>query len=270
MTYESVHAWNWSRIKHLADSPAHFQHALTAPDQSTQPKAFGTATHILAFEPDLFDARCAIWTEGARRGKAWEDFKAQNAGKLIFKPDEIDVCVQMADAVRRHPLVQLYLNGGAFERPVYWTDAATGLNCKAKPDWLLPGRRVLVDLKTTRSTHPRQFGAQAAKMKYHCQLAHYRNGVEADLGWKPEKVLIVAVESAPPNDVGVFQLDEETLWIGHCEVQELLAKLRYCLQTNRWPGRCEQEQALQLPAWVYGADDDESDADALGITVTEE
>ena len=259
---------NWSTLKALRDSPAHYRRQLVNPMKQTPAMALGRATHTLVFEPQKFEAEYIIWDGGDRRGKAWLDFKAEHEGKTIFKPAEIDVAVEIADAVRRHPLVQPYLVDGVFEEPVYWTDPDTGLECKAKPDWVQPKRRVLVDLKTTQSTHGRRFGAQAARLGYHLQCAMYAMGVEADLGWKPDEVCIIAVESEAPYDVAIFEIDSETLMIAEVEVKELMMQLLACRRANSWPGRYIEKQALQLPAWVYGSDD-EDDPESFGLALQE-
>jgi exodeoxyribonuclease VIII len=264
--YSKIDGVNWSLLKHLRDSGLAYQHALQNPREDTEALALGRLTHTLVFEPALFASEYVIWEGGTRRGKEWEAFKAENEGRTIFKPDEIDTAVQMAEAVKRHPLVQPYLDGGEFEATIQWTDDSTGLKCKARPDWLQPHRRALVDLKTTRSIEARYFGNAAARFGYHCQLAHYQAGVRAALGWSPEVVALVAVEKVAPYDVAVFRLMEDDLYAGASEVAELLQKLRAYTDAQTWPGRYVEEQALQLPAWLF-LDDEEVDADGLGLSV---
>ena len=144
-----------------------------------------------------------------------------------------------------------------------WSDPVTGLPCKCRTDWTIPTERVLIDFKSTRSIEGRRFGAEAARFGYHLQLAHYRNGVRHSQGWFPKRVLLVAAEKTAPHDVAVFELDNDTLDIAEVEVQSLLLALAGHRAANQWPGRYSEEQALQLPAWVYG-NDDEDDAAADG------
>jgi exodeoxyribonuclease VIII len=263
--YRLLAGVNWSSLKYLRESALLYRYRLGVPDEDTPSMALGRATHALVFEPETFERDFAIWEGGRRQGKEWEAFRDAHVNQTIFKPDEIELAAQMAEAVRRHPLVQPYLTGGLFEHPIRWTDGATGLLCKAKPDWLIAERRILLDLKSARSIDARRFGAFSARLGYHCQLAHYRNGVTAALGWRPERVLIVAVENEPPHDVAVFELDEEALYVGEQEVQELLAMLRACRTADQWPGRYTEEQALQLPAWLFN--DDEEDQGSFGLAL---
>lgn len=250
--YFAIDALNWSTLKNMRDSPAHYRYRLGDPIEQTPAMALGRVTHTLVFEPGLFAAEYAIYEGGDRRGKEWTEFRDANAGKTIFKPGEIDAAIAMADAVKAHPLVQPYLEDGLFEQPIQWIDPDNGLRCKAKPDWLLPKRRTLVDLKTTVSVNARRFGSLAARLGYHCQMAMYRHGIEHALGWRPERVLMIAVERDPPHDVAVFELDDETLIIGLDEVKQLMQQLIVCRAQDRWPGRYEEEQPLQLPGYLYG------------------
>ena len=265
--YASTEGVNWSTLKYLRESPLHYQHALVAPHKDTTNMALGRAIHALVFEPQIFEREFAIYEDGDRRGKAWEAFKDAHAGQTILKVNEIEAVAAAANAVRAHPLVAPYLVGGQFEQPVTWTDPVTGLACKAKPDHLHPATRTLIDLKSSTTIDAFRFGRIAARFGYHCQLAHYRAGVTLGLGWEPAEVLIVAVESEAPHDVGVFVLDDDTLFAGAEEVATLLARLKQCRESGQWPGRYPERAALLLPAYVFGDEDDE-DATA-GLTFKE-
>jgi hypothetical protein len=243
---------NWSTLKNLRDSALAYRYRLDVPIDTTPAMALGRLTHTLVFEPAKMDDEYAIWTDGDRRGKAWNEFKEANAGKLIFKPAEIDVALRIADAVRAHPLVKPYLVDGLFEHAISWVDPDTDLLCKGKPDWLQPSTKTLVDLKTTKSIEARRFGAQAARLGYHQQLAMYRGGVEIALGWKPAKVCIIAVESDAPYDVAVFEVEKDALDMAEVEVKELMLELQACRRADKWPGRYTTEQVLQLPGYIHG------------------
>lgn len=261
--YSAIDAINWSSLKHLRTSPLAYQHALQAPREDTAALALGRAAHTLIFEPHLFEAEFALW-EGDRRGKEWAQFKADNEGRTILKTTEIDDIAAMADAVRRHPLVSRYFSGAEFEQTMVWTDPRTGAACKARADWMQPANRILLDFKTCRSVDGRRFGAEAARWGYHLQLAHYRFGCAHALGWSPRRVLIVAAEKTAPFDVAVFEVDSMSLELAEAELSELMDRLISCRQAGQWPGRYTEEQALQLPAWIYA--DDEDDADGFGLS----
>lgn len=261
--YFDLPAVNWSTLKLLDDSPLAYKHGLEHKRKPTAALDMGRLVHTLVFEPEQFGAEYAVFPGKRRAGKEWEAFETANAGKTIFKEDELDEARAMADAVRNHQLVKPYLVGGKFETVVTWTDPATGLRCKAKPDWIIPDRRVLIDLKTCRSVERRRFAADVARYGYYGQLGHYAAGCTHGLGWTPERRLLIAVEKTAPHDVAVYELDDAACEIGDEKQQELLAKLKACIDSDTWPGRYSEEQTLELPGWVFGADD-------LDITFDEE
>ena len=268
--YDAIDAINWSSLKYMAESPAKYKYMLSHKREDTPALAFGRAVHTLAFEPELFNAEIAIWDGERRQGKAWADFKDANAGKTIFKSSEIDDAMAIACAVRAHTIVKPYLEDAdaEFEHSVVWDDANTGLRCKARPDWIVPSMRTLIDLKTAISIDGRRFGAAAARYMYHCQMAHYTAGIHAARGWMPEKILLIAAEKSAPYDVGVFEIDSDALWYATDEVSRLLNRVAECRQADSWPGRYTEPQALQLPAWV-GMDDDDESPDEFGIELGE-
>ncbi|URN11311.1 PD-(D/E)XK nuclease-like domain-containing protein [Streptomyces radiopugnans] len=89
----------------------------------------------------------------------------------------------MADAIRRHPLVGPLLKPGTgiAERSIYWTDPATGVRCRCRPDWLrtLPGLTLCVDYKTCRDASPEAIAKAIRDHAYHQQDPWYIDGIEA-------------------------------------------------------------------------------------------
>lgn len=255
---------NWSLLKLIDDSPLAYRHAMENPRADSATLATGRLVHTLVFEPAKFGDEYAVWEGGDRRGNAWKEFEASNADRTIFKPNEIAECQAMASAVRRHPLVAPYLaaKDGTFEQVISFTDPTTAIPCKAKVDWIIPSARVLIDLKTCRSIERRRFAADVARYHYYGQLAHYSAACTHGLGWTPQKRILIAVEKAAPYDVAVYVLDEAACEVGDEKQQELLAKLKECRDADSWPGRYTEEQQMELPGWVFGADDIEINYDA--------
>lgn len=258
--YLTLPAVNWSTLKHLRKSPLHYRHALENPREDNARLALGRAAHTAVFEPDKFMLEYACFKGERRAGKAWEAFKEQHAGETILKIEEYRTCLAIRDAVRRHPVAAEYLAAGVPESSIFWTDLETGLECKARPDWISVSKGALVDLKTTGDIDAHRFAATAARMLYYCQLAFYREGLKrAHDAEYP--VVMIAVEQSPPHDVAVYTLDEDALYAGWEEVQVLLVRLKRCRNENRWPGRYEEAQTLRLPGWIWP--DEESDT-AIG------
>jgi hypothetical protein len=198
-----------------------------------------------------------------RKGEVWEAFKAANEGKTLLTISEAKPARDAADAVRRHRLVQRYLNAAdaVFEDVLTWVDPTTDLLCKARLDWHARSLNVLVDLKTCGNTDNAIFGREIAKYDYHGQLNHYANGLRVARGWFPHRHVLIAVEKTAPHDVLVTELFDDAKTVARDNVKDLLERVAKCRRTNEYPGRYTEEQMAQLPEWAFPDDDSEEEAE---------
>lgn len=270
-TYRRIDAVNWSSLKHMGTSPRHYQHALNNPPAESDAMRLGTAMHIAVLEPAEWSKRIAVWEGGTRRGKAWEAFQEASSGKTVLRPQDVDKVLAMAESIRSNESIRPYLYGdGTNERTLIWDDPDTGLACKGRLDRVaddVRGMRVLADVKSARSLDERTFTRALVDLGYHGQAAFYADGLAAR-GEPVDKVVILAVESAPPFDSGVFVLDEDALYAGQCLYRKHLDRLAECRASGKWPGRFQHEHILRLPEWAYP--EEESPVGALGLTGLEE
>jgi len=257
--YALVRAVNWSTLREMQRSPAHYRHRLTTPREDTPAMAMGRLIHTAVLEPDRLPLEYAVW-DGGRRGtndyKAW---LAQQGRRQIVTVPEYEKALAIRDAVHAHKVARRLLRYGKAEVPLQWVDPPTRIRCKARLDWLRGD--TFTDLKSTTDIDGRTFGRLAQRMQYHCQLAFYRSGLLAT-GHKPAPVRIIAVEVEDPFEVAVFEVDEDVLFVGELEVRALLHRVKDCRRKRRWPGRYEQEEALDFPEWALASDNDLTD---LGI-----
>lgn len=252
--YAKIPAVNWSTLKHMRDSPAHYLAARRRPVQpDTDALTLGRVTHMALFEPHLLET-VAIWTGGARRGKAWDAWRDEHAGQDIIRERDLEPIRAMAEAVRAHPIAgPLLAGGGRGEQTLTWTDTRSKIACKARLDWLSDAGD-LVDLKTAADLDPRSFARAVHRYGYHGQLAHYRAAC-LHSGMTVHRALIIGVEKRAPWDVMVYQLDrgapEGALYVGEQVRRELLDRLAECIETDSWPGRGgDSIQPLLLPPYA--------------------
>lgn len=258
--YRKIEAVNFSTLRELGRSPLHYRHRLENQRADTPALSLGRAVHSAVFEPDRFPLEYAVRPAGIDRrtkdGKAAAaEFEAANVGRTVLDLSEYARCLAIRDAVRRNPHASAYLERGEPEYTIQWQDAITGLACKGRIDYVSDSRPAIVDLKTSRSIDARLFAATAARYGYHNQLAFYHDGYHASVGPKLP-VVIVAVESEPPFDCGVFRVEDDELYCGQAEYRRLLDKLAFCRARDEWPGRYAKEQRLTLPAWAFADDTD--------------
>lgn len=264
--YQKIDAVNWSTLKEMRRSPLHYLYRSGHPLADNPRLALGRATHTAVFEPDRFLLDYALFSGPRRAGAAWTDCLADNPGKTILKTDEYETCLAIRDAVRSHPIAGPALSPpGEAEKVLTWTDAYTGIDCKARLDWYRP--KLFADLKTTVTVHPDRFGMVAARMGYHCQVAFYRAGLIAN-GLDAPAPRIIAVEVAPPHDVAVFVVDEDALYAAEQELATLLRNVSAGRFSGQWPGSAQEEELLKLPGWAYGPIDVEEGDDLAGLQIS--
>lgn len=257
--YDLMPGVNWSRLKWMGKSPAHYRHNLMQPVERTDAMVIGNATHVAVFEPEEYRARFAIWDGGRRAGKEWDAFCAANRGRDILTQAQSTEVQIIANAVRNDPVASKYVTGGRGEVTIRWEhELADGWKtpAKARPDFVA-SIGALVDLKTTRDGSPVSFGRQVANLDYLGQCAWYADGYEIATGVRLP-FWIVAADNKAPHVVQAYRVTEDQIAIGRTRYTSLLTQLAHCLATNRWPGYVDGESDLLLPRYAYPDLDDET------------
>lgn len=241
------------RIKLGMRSLAHIKAAMEEPQEQTPAMALGSLIHTATLEPETLDQLYAVSPKFDRRtkdGKAQaEAFEQSAQGKIVVSEDDMKVALGCAGRVRSHSVASEILDGAKVESSVYWQHEETGLLCKARPDAYHPDTGTLIDLKSTQDAGPK-FVRDLFSMNYHVQLAFYAMAIEA-IGFTVARVVIIAVEKAPPFEVGLYELDADTIALGAHKVREFLPRYAEALKTDVWPGYPRQIQKVSPPAWAF-------------------
>ena len=249
--YRKVPALNGSAIIHMRRSPMQYLHALENLSLETVATRLGTATHKLILEPKTvldFEVWGKEEDQKVRRGKVWDAFEAQHAGKHIVTEGEWNAICDISSAANRHPLASKYIHAqGKTEVCMFWQHPYTKRRMKARIDKL--SGNTIIDLKTTRDSRPFRFGPQAHNLGYVVKMALYAQGFEILTGKKPQ-VKLIALESKPPYEGVVYDVSEEKRLIGLEELDKLIDRLSECEKANHWPAAYEMEEDLPLPAWA--------------------
>jgi hypothetical protein len=248
--YHADPALGSTSLKTLATkTPAHYQHDLTHPKFSD---AFdlGTAAHSLTLEGD--ESGVEVWDFPAWTTKVAKESREESraAGKIPMLTKDWQQVLAMRDAVIAHPLARAAFTDHRAEYSVFW--AEDGLTLKCRPDAWRPG--LLVDLKTTRSADPNEFGKTAHEFGYHQSAAHYIDGVKAATG-EELPFHFVLVEKTAPYLVSVVELDIEAVNIGRQLNDRAKRIYRECVENNTWPGYPNTD-LISLPMWaIYKAEE---------------
>jgi exodeoxyribonuclease VIII len=158
----------------------------------------------------------------------------------------------MAKSVETHAAASFLLRreNGRPEVTALWTDQDTGVNCRARFDWLREDG-LIVDLKTTRCAKPEAFEKLALEHRYHVQAAFYMEAYRRVTGNEPVGFAFVAVEKEPPYCACVYVSQPDFVQLGRVEYLKNLNTYAECRNNDEWPGYPDISLVpLSLPAWA--------------------
>ena len=100
-------------------------------------------------------------------------FVAEHKGKIVLNASDSYALEQMMASMNQHPISKALFGGelkGKSELSFFCKDKETGLDCKARPDFILDDLSLVVDLKTTLDASPKVF-RKLAEYRYFVQAA---------------------------------------------------------------------------------------------------
>lgn len=245
-------------LRELARSPLHHWWANRRPPREvkepTPSQRLGTAIHAAVLEPERFASDFAVAPDVDRRFKAGKEAYAEflesiGDAEIISASDHATALI-IAQRVHESALGRMFFEGETrTELSVYWTDRATGVRCRIRPDLVPSGHPVLVDLKSCSSAQDVRFRNAAWDWGYHVTAAFYVDGWKAATGEKRDYVF-AAWEKEEPYANAWYFAEDEVLEAGRTEYRRLLRIYAECLDSDNWPGYSEQLQPLLLPPWA--------------------
>lgn len=254
--YHSIRALSNSSLSVLKRSPAEFYARFVADpptmtSEETDAMRLGSAVHMLALEPERFDDEYRIeagpinpstdkpYGRDSKKFEAWlEEAKNFDKRKILLK-DEFAESLEIAKAFQSHPYLLSVMASGAekiYERGYemsYLVDGQDPIRLKCKPDCVMPSFGLIIDLKTTSDPNPDVWRWSAEEYGYHRQAAIYLQAMEAYYG-KPFRFLFGVVRSKAPYEVGVYELDDDSISRGWAQVESLIAEYAQRKREDNW------------------------------------
>lgn len=243
--------------------PAQFKHDRDNPPPPKREFNLGHAVHgeVLGEGPEIdalpFDS---YLTKAAKEARD----EAREMGVVPLLRHEWAQVQAMAETIRQHPVAgPLFEPGtGVAERSLYWTDPATGVRCRVRPDWLKDrgeGRLIVVDLKTAKAVDPAALQRAVYDHGYHAQAAFYLDGVKAlGLHGDQEPAFVFVFQSkTAPYLVHLVELDLPALTLGAARNERALRTYAECERTGIWHGFNDRITYLPLPPWAEKKDQEE-------------
>ncbi|HEY3495251.1 MAG TPA: PD-(D/E)XK nuclease-like domain-containing protein [Polyangiaceae bacterium] len=262
MSYESIQALNWSTLKLLETSPRLLQFRRTTPRRDTESLHIGRAIHACLLEPEAWEHYVVMPEfsgKGSRAAKA--EWLADRPGSEIISAEDYAMVERCAESIRSHREAMKLITGGRREEVLRWTDAETGIACKARLDIVRP--RDLCELKSTRHGTPREFLRDASRLLYHGQVAWYHDGAIAAgaLPSNADNPSVVAVQTTEPYDVMAFRLKDMDLSAGRALWQSLIRRFSECSAANYWPGVAPTLLDYDVMPWASMGDGEQFQED---------
>ncbi|MET9517478.1 PD-(D/E)XK nuclease-like domain-containing protein [Streptomyces sp. NPDC002994] len=236
--------------------PAQFKYGRDNPQPPKKEFDLGHAAHLLVLGegPELEVIDFPDW----KKADARELRDAAYAeGKVPLLTKDFEMVTAMAEAIRQHPIAgPLFAPGtGVAERSIFWTDPATGVRCRVRPDWLkqLPGVTVAVDYKTIKAADPETVSRAIRDHGYHQQDPLYIDGIEA-AGLAPDgcRFVFVFQSKIAPYLITVRELADQDRDIGRAKNERALRLYADCTATGIWPdwtGPVDDIPQIGMPPW---------------------
>ena len=234
--------------------PAKFKYELDNPQPSKKTFELGTAAHklVLGDGPELVMVDAKRWDTDLIKARL-VNIRAE--GKVPLKRDEMETVQAMAKALREHPLASALFDPerGRPEQSLFWRDKATGVNCRARLDWLPEtdgGRMLVADYKSCVSASASAFERTVKDYRYDQQDEFYSDGI-SQLGLAEDvQFMFVAQEKTPPYLINVFQISPT--WLQMAEDRNKRARLifKQCTESGVWPGYSSEVEMVFPPAWL--------------------
>lgn len=257
--YHARQELSTSKVKDWADGPEvfHWYHVRGEKKKATDAMDFGTAVHEDQLLP-IWQRRytiippSALTSNGARRGTAWERFKAEHQGEVLLKEDAAKAIEDIRASLAAHPGIAEvlgHINGESLtevsligELQVVGFDAAVPY--RGRVDVLLLGQNArIIDFKTTSDMSPRAMQYKPYDAGWDLQAAAYQGLVYALRG-EVLPVDFVVMESTAPFRAEIYTPRQATIGdafdrlIGYvADIQRAYASGDW--HRTGWPGRIQ-------------------------------
>ena len=258
--YHSYPALSSSALKQgletMADFKAHQDGKIKF--KSTAALDLGTCVHSAILEQDLSGFRKGPDVK-TKASKEWKAFDAEcfQDGVIGLKPEEYETVRDMYEAFFAHPLAPKIIKGGVAEESFFSQDPKTGIELKARPDYLVESEEgnYIVNLKTSRDSKERAFVNDIYKYRYDFSEAHYMATIFEACGLRIKEALFIVIEKEAPFHIGIYRATDTMIERALERRRMVLDEIFECQKVGVWPGRKPEIIDVELPN--YGIEKEE-------------
>lgn len=174
-------------------------------------------------------------SQGAKTGKAWLQWKRENAGKHHLKAEQGAKWLEMWQSIQESDAASKLLmgdcEGSREEFTIHWSYQAINLRCRI--DRVIPSFAV-IDLKTINNADERAILREMTDRKLYLQAAMYRWAWSLVSGDQLPFVFVFVEKEAPFRTV-CRSVPEDWMEEGLAEVFDGLQRLQVCADFDHWP-----------------------------------
>lgn len=247
-----------SNLWRFCKSPHKWKHG--PPVTVTEAMIFGSLVDCLLTSPEAFAADFALSPyPNFKKGEAklWKKEQEASGRRVIMeKPTSKTklACLThgkaAAESVRNHALAASILEGAQMQVSVVLDYKAEhgNIRTKGRIDFVPRAPDMLADLKTDNDIS--RIETSLFDRGYHGQAALYLDLWNGATGEQRDRFSLIYVESSPPWEVRVIELDADAIAAGRRWYQGALELWAKCHRDNHFPSPYEDEiKTVSLPKW---------------------
>lgn len=239
-----------SNLWRFSKSPHKWKHG--PPVAVTEPMIFGSLVDCLLTSPKAFAADFALSLYDDFRSGTAKGWKAEQEAKglRVVKQALYDEGKAAAESVRNHALAASILEGAQMQMSVvldYPTECGL-VRTKGRIDFVPRAPDMLADLKTDNDIS--RVETSLFDKGYHGQAALYLDLWNGATGEQRDRFALIYVETSPPWEVRVVELDADAIAAGRRWYQGALEFWAKCHRDNHFPSPYEDAiTTVSLPKW---------------------
>lgn len=217
--YKKLDALSKHQLDDINISVLYWQYRQTQVHSPTKSMLLGSAFHDLILLPEVFSDSWVVEPKVDLRTKVGKELKeaflSENQGKQSIDTETYSIITSMQVTLQNHQLAKSLLKNTKREVSCLNTENPWRFKCRADAiceDYIL-------DIKTTSSKSIEEFRREILKYRYHVQGACYLD----HFAMFDKPFFLIAVQTAAPFDVVVYELSSETIQDGR---NQYLADIR--------------------------------------------
>ena len=207
---------------------------------------FGSIAHLIVLEPHEFRKRVVMMPDFGQKKTDKLDrdiwLSDQHPNAVIFKSNEegkrdYENYMGIVRAITNHEKARDIFSVGVSERSGFYSDPATGLWSRFRPDHFTTGSdlNILSDFKTSRSIKYKNFQRAIHGYCYDVQLAHYYIGYKELNGKYPNHYCWVVSQNEFPFEVSIFDATDAMIEFSIKKREKLMSRLLECIESRHFP-----------------------------------